>query len=72
MPLPRLLLAVVTAFCRQSDGNTALHYSMRFQFPAVTQLLMQYKVNDTVTNKLGLTPYEGLTMDDLDGFGEAS
>ena len=50
----------------QNDGQSSLHYCLKFKFHALADLLISYGADEFLTNKHGLTAYEGLTPSDLE------
>ena len=48
-------------------GNTALHYCFEYQNNHLGEYLIQKGANDEIKNVEGLTCYEGLSQDKLDG-----
>jgi hypothetical protein len=49
----------------QHEGQSALHYCFKFHYQQLANTLLSYGADDTLPNNFGLTPYEGLTLDDL-------
>jgi alpha-tubulin suppressor-like RCC1 family protein len=47
-------------------GNTPLHYSLAYQHGGIAKLLVSKGADEYVLNKEGLSPYEGLTSQDLE------
>jgi len=48
-------------------GNTPLHYCFKYGHTALGEYLIKKGARDDITNRDGLTPYEGLSLADLDG-----
>lgn len=42
------------------DGNVALHYSIKYGFTKITDLLISYGAKETITNKYDKTPWEDI------------
>jgi ankyrin repeat protein len=47
------------------NGQTALHYAFGYGFEALGEYLISKGADDSITNKQGLTCYEGLSADEL-------
>ena len=50
---------------QNAHGNTALHFAMAFDTSGeLGEFLIEKGADDTIENIYGLTPYDGLTIDD--------
>jgi hypothetical protein len=69
---PLVLTCCAVVICisllTQAEGQTALHYCFKYEFSQLANTLIAYGADDTLPNKFMLTPYEGLTLSDLDDF----
>lgn len=48
------------------SGNTGLHYCVEYQNIGLTEYLMEKGADLAIANREGLTPYEGLSRENLD------
>ena len=46
-------------------GHTPAHFAIAFKSFELSQWLFENGGNDTIENRYGLTPYDGLTIDDV-------
>ena len=50
---------------QNAHGNTALHFAMAYDTSGeLGELLIEKGADDTIENMYGLSPYDGLTIDD--------
>lgn len=54
---------------QNARGQTALHFCYAYGFETLASWLIRKGADDTITNKDGMTCYEGLCLEDLDNFG---
>jgi hypothetical protein len=50
----------------QTDGQSPLHYALKYKFSSIVDLLISFGADEYLVNRFGLTPYEGLSPSDLD------
>lgn len=55
---------------QNKQGQTAAHYAIAYQFFDLSAWLFENGADDTIENKFGLTPYDGLnSAEDEGGYG---
>lgn len=55
---------------QNKQGQTAAHFAISYQFFDLSTWLFEHGASDTLENKYGLTPYDGLNNDGGDGAGD--
>ena len=71
MKLVKYLVAKGSNPCAQNKaGQTAAHFAISFKFYEVSQWLFENGADDTMENKYGLTPYDGLLPEGVTGLGD--
>ena len=51
---------------KNSKGNSPLHYSLAYQFQDIATALISRGADEFALNEEGMSPYEGLTQQDLE------
>lgn len=71
MKIVKYLVAKGANPCAQNKaGQTPAHFAISFKFYEVSQWLFENGADDTLVNKYGLTAYDGLLPEGMNGFDD--